>query len=433
MAQAEVTYSISVDGVEMYGFAGSWTNPLDPSFGGCQIVLHNEADGTNHANDVIVASVPYPGNTFTTPMWPIDGPEPTWDAYFVSFDVNHNCNSLVPGTTPRVTGLNPVLQTTGSLMANRLAAGTYDSTIHVSAGKLGVNQISVANFASGIAPVLLNASDPALPNALYPAGTIEYNTTSHTLKKVNSAGTAWELMVNGGTDIQAGTVAAVSMVANTITAGQMAAGAIGTAQLFAGQIKVGGGAGMPSQFEVVDGSGSPIGWIGTDSGNVGAWFKTCRVGGTGYSSAPFQADSSGNVTITGAGTNVAIAVQSVYLGVTTTISLGGAVNGLTAQQVISGVTYDSYVNGSEILITNNSNNAQAAFLFDSSNRPYCEIIASGSSFTNVPYAYHCADSSHYSALGPASLTMTGLPSASPGAGTKQFWYDPATGLVHFAA
>jgi hypothetical protein len=30
------------------------------------------------------------------------------------------------------------------------------------------------------------------------------------------------------------------------------------------------------------------------------------------------------------------------------------------------------------------------------------------------------------------LMMYGLPSSSPGAGSKKFYYDPATGIVHFA-
>jgi hypothetical protein len=36
-------------------------------------------------------------------------------------------------------------------------------------------------------------------------------------------------------------------------------------------------------------------------------------------------------------------------------------------------------------------------------------------------------------LTPTSLQITGLPSTSPGTGTKQLYYDPATGIVHFAA
>jgi hypothetical protein len=274
--------AISVDGVEQFYFSGTATIPDDPSFGGYTIYAHDESFGTDHTHDEVLGSWGPNDVTWKSQPRPIDSR--VWDLYAVSYDTNGNLNTLLPGTTPRVTALQAVPQTSGSIKANRIDPSTLDGTVHVSAGFFGVNQINVAQFASGIMPILLEASDPTLPNALYPAGTIEYNTTSQSLKKVNAAGTAWIAMVNAGTDV----------VANTITAGQMAAGAIGTAQLFAGQIKVGGGAGMPSQFEVVDGSGSPIGWIGTDSGNVGAWFKTCRVGGTAYSNAPFQADASGN-------------------------------------------------------------------------------------------------------------------------------------------
>jgi hypothetical protein len=408
--------AISVDGTEQFYLSGTAVLPAgDPSFGGYTIYLHNEADGTNHANDVALGN--YTGTNWKAGPFPIDQTLPIYDVYAVSFDVNHNPNTLDPGVTPRVTGLQPVPQTTGSLKANRIDPTTLDSTLGVFGGTLGVPDATllIQKFNLGIRPVVLFSSDPSLPNAQYPAGTYGFNTTSHILKRVNSAGTTWELGVNGATDIQA----------NTITAGSVAAGAIGTTQLTTGQILVGGGGGRPGELVVTDGSGTAIGWIGTDSGNVGAWFKTCAIGGSSYAAAPFQVNSSGDITITGTGTNVAIAVQSVFAGITSTISLGGAINGLTVSQTISAVTYQATINGSEIAMVNQSNSDQAAFLFDGSGRPYCVIAAGSSSFTNVPFAFHTADSSHYSALGPASLTMTGLPSSNPGAGSKQFWYDPS--------
>ncbi len=398
---AVVNYQISGDGVETYNLTGAAGLPNDPSFGGFTVYLHNEANGTDHSQDV-------PLGNYTSSPWatqgnfPIPSPTQTYDAYAVSFDVNHNPNTLDPGVTPRVTGLEPVLQTAGSLLGNRLAPGT----------------LPVAAFASGIMPVLLNATDPALPNALYPPGTIEYNTTSLTLKKVNAAGTAWEPLVNGGTDI----------FANTITAGQMAAGAIGTTQLYAGVIQVGGSSGMPGMFQVMNAAGTlQIGFIGTDSfGNEGAHFVTCHLGGSTYASAPFQADSSGNLSLSGSNVTVSI-TNSSGSPISTTV-IGGAISGI---QSTAGTSQGNLYPGL-LSVTNSTDTVQADTTF--SGAPEL-IITTGSGSTPSSGEPQLAirDGSTIALLTSHNLRLDGLPSSNPGSGSKQFWYDPTdSNRVKFA-
>jgi len=288
-----IGYPASGDGIENYTLSGSATIPTgDQTFGGYQVFAHDQANGTDHSQDWVLGTAATNGSYNFGP-YPVQSTPSTLDIYAVSFDVNNNDNTIVPGTTPRVTGISPSLQTAGSLIGTRLKASTLDATLSTSVGgKLGVpdSALAIAKFASTIRPITLATSDPSLPDAHYPAGTYYFNTTSHTLKKVAASGSTWELGVNGGTDI----------IANTITGGQIVAGSISTTELNTTEIKVGGGGSKPGQFGVYDGSNVLIGWIGTNGGNVGAWFKTCRVGGSGYSTAPFQADSSGNVTINGA-------------------------------------------------------------------------------------------------------------------------------------
>ncbi|MBM4094148.1 MAG: hypothetical protein FJ276_32795, partial [Planctomycetes bacterium] len=132
-----------------------------------------------------------------------------------------------------------------------------------------VVDIPTASFASGIRPVLLVASLPALPDALYPAGTVAYHTGEVRLYKVNSAGNAWVYAVDGGKDI----------VADSITAGQVAAGAIRTQELYAGEILVGRGGGKPSRFRVNDSFGNMAAFLGTDDADTYLnWFRDIRIG-----------------------------------------------------------------------------------------------------------------------------------------------------------
>lgn len=65
----------------------------------------------------------------------------------------------------------------------------------------------------------------------------------------------------------------------------------------AGTLSVGGGGGKAGKIAVFDGSGTAVGHIGYDGSTV-TWLKTLGIGGSGFSTAKFKADASGNVTIT---------------------------------------------------------------------------------------------------------------------------------------
>lgn len=123
------------------------------------------------------------------------------------------------------------------------------------------------------------------------------------------------------------------------------AGAFTTIQLDAGIIltgilQVGYTGSTVSKFEVFDTLGSLIGFDGDDtggSGYVGSWRKRMRIGGTSPSTAPLQADTSGNVTINGA-TFVLTAN-----GITTTIN--NATSGLAVAASITSDdgTYNTFI------------------------------------------------------------------------------------------
>jgi len=83
-----------------------------------------------------------------------------------------------------------------------------------------------------------------------------------------------------------------------------------------------------------------IGFIGVESGNEGAWFKTLSVGGTSYTNGKIKADSSGNVTISDA---------------TFTLNLNGITTAVT--NAFSG----SYYAG--LVVSNNSSPTQQIRVF----------------------------------------------------------------------
>jgi hypothetical protein len=148
--------------------------------------------------------------------------------------------------------------------------------------------LTTAAFASTIRPVARFATDPTLPNALYPIGSFGYNTTTNKLRK--SAGTYWMEAVYGSQDI----------VADSITGACIAAGAISTSELYAGEILVGLGGGKPTKFKVVGSSGELLAFIGSDptTGFCGAYALNLRIG-TDINNPTIYASSAG-VTINNA-------------------------------------------------------------------------------------------------------------------------------------
>ena len=98
----------------------------------------------------------------------------------------------------------------------------------------------------------------------------------------------------------AGGIGTTEIADDAITTPKLIAGAVTTGKLTTNEINVGyGGLGMPVLFRIYDNTNTPIGWIGDDSGGggyVGAWFKRVMIGGDGTpANAGFFADAYGNV------------------------------------------------------------------------------------------------------------------------------------------
>ena len=240
-------------------------------------------------------------------------------------------------------------------------------------GQIAATTLNTAAFAATIRPVTLVSTGsalPGLPDALYPPGSVAYIIDAATLVKASSANT-WVRLIDGGSDIIAGTIRATEICAHTITAGQIAAGAITTTELYAGEILVGGGTGKPTRFRVNDAGGSQVAFIGDNgAGFVGGYFVNLLIGPT--IGAPVISANSGGVTINGA-----------------PITLNA--NGITT--IITNASVSGYPAGLRIVKNTTLEEARLGMAIDGSyNNPELFLIKVGAgsvklTFAGAGYAY----------------------------------------------
>ena len=93
--------------------------------------------------------------------------------------------------------------------------------------------LDITKFAASVRPVSLFSTDPALPDANYPAGAYGFNVATHTFKRVADDGNSWVLAVNGGKDIQAGTISADRLIVSDVVAACISAGLVSASYLSA--------------------------------------------------------------------------------------------------------------------------------------------------------------------------------------------------------
>lgn len=274
---ASVSYQVSKDGVQQWKLSCSWVNPNDVTFGG---VLIKWNDGSTTTTLGLVAANNQSGQSGWFNIGPSDL---TLTVEFISVDVNFRQNSFQGGVTPVAT-VNVVHQHAG-LQAGNIDPGTLATSLAINSGILGV------------APA-------GITNSLIAAAAI-----SQTNIQNNAVGTP---------QLIAGSVTTVILTTSEIT--------IGSA-----------GANMPIRFRIYDHSGNPIGWIGDDTANsgfVGAWFKQLYVGGSGPAAAPFEVNSSGQLSINMTSTTAgSVPFQLVLNSVTTEISNPSGAYGAAGLQV----------------------------------------------------------------------------------------------------
>lgn len=315
-----VTSLTASDGTTPQRITGIFTRPADVTWGGVEIRVYDGATlvakGSAAASPVAV-TIPNPttSTTFTVKL--------------VSFDVNGQTNTET-GSTPQGNVLAG--STAGTLDLRKFLPASTDnftivgSVLQVKTGtaitvdgsgnlRVAVSGITSSLLASGavdtaalanLAVDVTKIADNAISTPKLVAGSV---TTAKVAAAAITANEIAALAVVAGkiaanaitaTEIAADAVTATKILAGAVTAGKVAANAISSDKLDATVINVGGGGSKPGKFGVYNAAGTQIGFIGVESGNEGAWFKTCRIGGSSYATGIFQADASGNVTMNGA-------------------------------------------------------------------------------------------------------------------------------------
>jgi hypothetical protein len=264
-----------------------------------------------------------------------------------------------------------------------------------------VNNADVTAFASTVRPVAIFTSStiPALPDANYPVGSYGFNTTTGSLLKVNSAGTSWVSAITSS-DTDSSIVSASYLSANYLTAGAIAAAYASFSYLSSNYITASAIASNYATFSYLSSNYASFGYLSSNYATIGALnAKTITAdkitGGTCSATVSFTAPS----------------IQ------------------ITSGQTVINIDSTNYV------MVQNAN----AYIWTQMTSSAFRVQRS-----NDAYSYSQMGLGSLSVSGPSGtqwgtfsynlLIMTGLPSYNPGAGSKQFWYDPSDGnRVKFAA
>ena len=271
-----------------------------------------------------------------------------------------------------------------------------------------VANVDIARFASTVRPIALFSSDPSLPDSNYPAGTYGFNVTSHAFKRVNDAGNAWVLAINGGKDIQAGSITATQIDTTSLNAAVAALGYATITYLTANYITA----------SAIAASYATFGYLGANyltAASIAANYAT--IAALHAETIDVSRLSAGTVSVS-SDTNPVITVKRNTSSLQTSISPQGVKILDSAGNLAVNLTAGS--TGDLSLYYQGASKARLSSIFSGGNGSLeLTALSGGGRF------FVSAD---------GTLEFGPLPSSNPGAGSKRFWYDPADGnRVKFAA
>jgi hypothetical protein len=302
---ADVWYGTDQNGLPIYGYKGSWSNPSRttyPEFQGTKVYYESRAnpDSTKWAATRKPLTGVEAGSSFKTSGWPVVPETAVW-LYFISVDVN---GVELPFTSDVVTG--------------PLTVAKQDATL---SGDVGLPPLDIGldDFVTGIEPVgSVTATANAfgvLPASVLKTATTVFNTTDKRLYR-------WSTVLTNDHDGQTTPAykvvgSAVDMDFNSVTAGYIATSAVITRHLASQTIVIGPppvnpATGQPFAperpvvFIVQERAASPpapvgtmkdVGAFGQYLGWEGLWCQNLRVGPT--FNKPIIEGSSGGLAIVG--------------------------------------------------------------------------------------------------------------------------------------
>jgi hypothetical protein len=290
----------------------------------------------------------------------------SYTVWLVSFNKSGQVNTIVPGLTPSVPFT--ITRNTGTSGQEYCALVTSDGvhalvTVAAVSGADGTSLVRVTGYfaapsdpafggaeivalkpdgnyyviqAGRLTPITNDVSQPAsVESWTFYLRSIDINGRRNTI--VGGVTPSIVLSVGNASGLLNIAKAASSSFSSEfqITGGVFKVLNLSAATVTTGILQVGGGGSKVSQMKIFDTLGSLIGFIGDDTGGtgyVGAWFKQSRIGGTSPSTAPFQADTSGNLSLVG--TLTVTGSISVTSGSITTVS-GTASTTVSSGSVVS--------------------------------------------------------------------------------------------------
>jgi hypothetical protein len=332
-------YTTNADGQRVLNLRFNWTNPSDIRYGGV-VVVADWFDGQRYE----VAITGAQSNTIT---WATERFPPTSSQnvtfWFVSMDRNMRRNTLVTtggvnGTPNRIvslpapgqvniTGVSSFfVQTSRRDRADGTRILVLDAAFTPPSdprwGSVNIKTSEDGGFtwrtrvSTNRSPVSFELSDPRTSSSItltVGAFSVDVNGRENTVPDATTSVFYGGQFLLDLTMVDLNTTSTYSgqpqfgrdlsnrFKINTVHGDLIVQGTVASRHLVTTGIDVGNssfGSQMPARIHVYNPSGQLIGFIGTDVfGNQGGWFRTLRIGGTDYNSAPFQVDASGNLRI----------------------------------------------------------------------------------------------------------------------------------------
>lgn len=341
---AGVKFSYQDGGDVLYGLGTRWNRPdiaATPKLGGYDLVIEyadgrRELAGSFSANDT---------GQWHSDYWPLNNTGVVFIFWLVSFDTNDRRNTIVDGTTPKLT--TTVVVPSGPSGEERAPSVTSPSAsisyaVDVDGGELwgftgswtlpatdpryGGVRIIARNQADGALVTLgqWSPTDTTFRTSMFPllqAVTWDlYFISIDTNERANSlvVGTSPRVMnltvtaqTTGRIKLNRTDTSTFNPTEFEITfGGQFQAKLFAAEKIFVGSVlRVGGGSiagvtapsfnGSNGQIAVYNSSNTLRAWMGQNGAVFGGWFGELYVGGTGPGTAPLYANASGQVIVGG--------------------------------------------------------------------------------------------------------------------------------------
>jgi hypothetical protein len=409
-----------------------------------QLVLtYGTADPTIAANQFVVSSVqnqagpvqPASADGISIPhSFELDTPTTLTSATvwcqsgLIGSDNSFTPNNIVPSITP----MWPITygSTTGTTDASSVMAATIAASMAVVNGLFGVAAGGITNPLLGTAAVAtINVQALAITNPLLASLCVAAaNMATNSVTAANGALAALAVVA---ANLANSSVTAVAIATAAVGSAAIANLAVGTAAIQTSAITnalIANAAISDAKIQTATITGASIATATIAGANIG----TATISQTNMASASIGTAQIQSLAVTNAKIND-LSVAKLTAGMATFTGTVTFAQASSASQVVitsSSITIATNAVGSLVLSSTGDATFTSAATSGStviSGGTITGTLAVEANITITPGSLTVQNGANVSVLGPSSFSMNALPSSSPGAGSKQFWYDPSDG------